>query len=292
MAFDPKLAVLYGQFIEAAYSMYEKDRTDLTPPQSSNFPATYTLTAWVQMRDFLFSSTGLVFYGFIAHSTTDPTQAVLAIRGTDNGLEWWDDINSIGMTPFLSNCGNVGLGWENIFQTLELVERSRAAGAAPQSLKQAGRFSAQVKEHLQRQAAGAGAPQAATRSHRISFTGHSLGAALATICAAEDALLYKIRIEALYTFGSPKVGDSWFADAFNKIGLNSWRIANRQDIVPFLPLALYEHVDTLQQCDSTGRVRKSVPCWHAMATYLSLIDSSLPPDPECRLPVQVAGRSV
>lgn len=71
------------------------------------------------MQDFfIFSSTGLVFYGFIAHSLRDPNLAIPAIRGTDNNLEWWDDASSLGMASFrVSNCGNVGLGWEKIYET-------------------------------------------------------------------------------------------------------------------------------------------------------------------------------
>ena len=39
MPFNPSLAVLYGRFIEAAYTMYENDPNYLTPPPSLNFPA-------------------------------------------------------------------------------------------------------------------------------------------------------------------------------------------------------------------------------------------------------------
>jgi triacylglycerol lipase len=105
MTFDTRRAVLYGQFIEAAYSMY--DEKSLTPPPSSNFPAGFTLSAWVQMDDFfIFGSEGPSFYGFVAHSNADPKQAVLAIRGTVGGLEWYDDISSSSMEAFIvPNCG-------------------------------------------------------------------------------------------------------------------------------------------------------------------------------------------
>ena len=91
--FNPKAAILYGQFIKAAYSMY--DPATLTPPPSADFPAGYQLTAWVNMRDFILGSTDPVFYGFIAQSTTDANRFVLAIRGTSNGVEWWDDVNAV-----------------------------------------------------------------------------------------------------------------------------------------------------------------------------------------------------
>jgi hypothetical protein len=53
--FNPKAAVLYGQFVNAAYSMY--DPTTLTPAPSADFPAGYRLAAWVNMRDFILGST-------------------------------------------------------------------------------------------------------------------------------------------------------------------------------------------------------------------------------------------
>ena len=53
--FNPKAAVFYGQFVKAAYSMY--DPTTLTPAPSADFPAGYRLAAWVNMRDFILGST-------------------------------------------------------------------------------------------------------------------------------------------------------------------------------------------------------------------------------------------
>ena len=294
MSYHSTTAVLYGRFIEAAYEMYENDPNNITPAQPSDFPAGYTVTAWVQMKDFfIFGSTGPVFYGFIAHSNTDPKQAILAIRGTDDGIEWWDDVNSLGLEPFVvPNCGNVGIGWENIFLTLELVPVP-PAGQAMMSLKPVGRFSAQVREHLLRHAASALGPNTNAMPHAIAMTGHSLGAALVTLCAAENSILYKdqVLVEALYTFASPKVGDGGFVAAFNKLGLDSWRIVNQQDIVPNLPCLFYEHVNALRQYNSTGKVQQNFSCWHAMATYLSLIDSALKPDPLCQLSARSGGAS-
>jgi Lipase (class 3) len=287
MAFNAQLAILYGQFIEAAYTMFQNDPTNLTPDPSFNFPAGYTLTAWVHMQDFSISgSTGPIFYGFIAHNLTEPNQAVLAIRGTDNIAEWWADSDTLGMTRFfVPDCGNVGLGWNMIFETLEITKRPTSSAEAPQSLKPvSGRFSAQVADHLQQHAAVSGSAATNSTAYSIAITGHSLGAALATLCAAEDALYYKVPVSALYTFASPKVGDNGFVSAFNKIGnMESYRIVNQQDIVPDAPPGLYEHINTLQEYSSLGKVQQTVGCCHAMATYLSLIDPTRQPDRDCRL---------
>ena len=181
------------------------------------------------------------------------------------------------MTPFrVPNCGNVGLGFERIYETMEVVEQPPAAiGGAPRSLKSVGGFAAQVAEHVKRHAAAYSAPGPAA----IEVTGHSLGAALMTLYATENTLTHKIpAIDAPYTLASPMVGDSTFVNVFNGLKLNSWRIINEQDIVSILPPfpPTYRHVDTEQQYDSRGKVQQSVSCCHAVATYFSFIGSALP----------------
>jgi len=283
LAFDPNAAVSYGRFIGAAYTMYGSNPNNLRPDPSNDFPVGYELTAWVQMQDFILDSTAPLFYGFIAHSLQKPNEAILAIRGTSNGVEWWDDANSLGLTAFkVPNCGNVGLGFARIYDTLEVVEHPPAAMAvAPHSLKQVGSFSAQVAAHLARRAQATVSAQTVALAPSIDVTGHSLGAALATYYAAENALVHKVQNPALYTFASPKVGDQTFVDAFNRLCLTSWRVVNKQDIVPLLPPLFSHHVDTEQLYDSDNRVQPGPGCWHALATYLYLIDSSLPLDASC-----------
>lgn len=282
-AFNALTAELYGSFVASAYTMYDSAPANLQPSPSTDFPAGYTLTAWVQMQDFILDTPAPVFYGFIAHSNQTPAQAVLAIRGTSNGVEWWDDANSLGMTAFpVQNCGNVALGFEKIYATMEVVEAHPVA-AAVASLKSVGSFSAQVAEHLKRRAlATAKTPQEASPPP-IVVAGHSLGAALATYYAAENALVHKIQNPGLWTFASPKVGDQGFVDAFNRLGLTSWRIANKQDIVPHLPPGLYQHVNTEELYDSDGVVRLSFSCWHSLATYLHLLNSTYPLETDCLL---------
>jgi kumamolisin len=291
--FDPKAAVLYGQFVQAAYSMYGAAPNTLTPPPSIDFPAGYELVGWVQMQDFIIGSTGPTFYGFIAQSTANPNQFVLAIRGTSNAVEWWDDANAALLVPFrVPGCGSVGAGFARIYGTLEVVERPTGAAPAiaPQSLRSVGGFAQQVANLVARRTptTAARAPELAA-SASIEVTGHSLGAALATLYTLENADTGKINNPALCTFASPAVGDSTFAAAFNGLGLTSWRVVNAPDLVPKLPPQIlgFTQVDSLQQYSSSGKVTPSLPCWHALATYLSLIDPTLQPDPSCRLPISV-----
>lgn len=70
----------------------------------------------------------------------------------------------------------------------------------------------------------------------IWITGHSLGGALAMLCAAQTAFVSQVPIQGLYTFGQPRAGDDAFArlvqDAF---GERIFRFVNDKDIVPRVP---------------------------------------------------------
>lgn len=68
----------------------------------------------------------------------------------------------------------------------------------------------------------------------IILTGHSLGAALATICAFE---LHRagLSVDRVFTFGSPRVGNFEFHDAFMAAIPTSWRLTHNRDTVPHLP---------------------------------------------------------
>lgn len=70
----------------------------------------------------------------------------------------------------------------------------------------------------------------------IYITGHSLGGALAQIAAA---VLGSDQVAAYYTFGAPRVGNSYF-DLWVKVP--SYRVMNYADIVPQVPLPIiYRH---------------------------------------------------
>jgi hypothetical protein len=75
----------------------------------------------------------------------------------------------------------------------------------------------------------------------IFFTGHSLGGALATLAAARHPPT------ALYTFGSPRVGNAAFVASLNSSADTIHRIVNDDDIVTNLPPTEigFQHVGTL-----------------------------------------------
>ncbi len=87
---------------------------------------------------------------------------------------------------------------------------------------------------------------------KLLFTGHSLGAALATLAAST------YRPAGVYTFGSPLVGDEAFTNTLS--GLDIQRYVDCCDIVCQMPPEIlgYRHVGTVQYIDRDG-VRKTNP---------------------------------
>jgi hypothetical protein len=61
----------------------------------------------------------------------------------------------------------------------------------------------------------------------VFYTGHSLGAALATLAAARKAP------QAVYTFGSPRVGNEVFATSLRNVPV--YRVVDDEDVVTTLP---------------------------------------------------------
>jgi hypothetical protein len=86
---------------------------------------------------------------------------------------------------------------------------------------------------------------------KIWMTGHSLGAALATLCAGRYG-----HVQGVYTFGSPRVGNEVFKEKFD---VNIYRIVNNDDIVSRVPPpGIYVHVGELKFIDSDGTIRDHI----------------------------------
>jgi predicted lipase len=70
----------------------------------------------------------------------------------------------------------------------------------------------------------------------LTICGHSLGGALATLLALDVAANTIFKNPTIYTYASPRTGDALFARTYNQVLPNTYRIANRVDMVPKLPL--------------------------------------------------------
>jgi len=87
--------------------------------------------------------------------------------------------------------------------------------------------------------------------YKITCTGHSLGAALATICAS------RLDAHELYTFGSPRVGNKTFVNEMINDQIQHWRFVNNNDVVTKVPFPLiYRHHGELCYINHHGNLRK------------------------------------
>ena len=92
----------------------------------------------------------------------------------------------------------------------------------------------------------------------VWFTGHSLGGAMAAICAGRCRLSFiQSSPRAVFTFGSPRIGNRRYV---NHVRLEYYRFVNNNDIVPQVPPAWcgYRHSGKQVYIDSDGRISRVV----------------------------------
>jgi predicted lipase len=290
---DPKRAFFYGQFVQAAYTMFRNQNPDPLRPDPAGIPEGWELGAWIHMSDFLLNRNTPEFYGIVAHSLADTDSRIIAIRGTEGMVEWIDDA-AVLPTPFrqVPGAGRVAGGFDRIYGSLKVVKRPlrglKAAAVGPATFE--GSFADQLEQEvLSREAErGLAAPEKRERRQRPTVvTGHSLGGALTTLFVMENASKKKFDITTSCTFASPRVGNKEFARLFDQLAIDSWRIVNTPDLVPKLPphipvLLDYDHVDTEYSFSSAGFAKNNPVCWHAMETYLHFLDANSAVGPECK----------
>jgi triacylglycerol lipase len=103
--------------------------------------------------------------------------------------------------------------------------------------------------------------------NRIILCGHSLGGALATLAAHSWETLYPGVIQAVYTFGSPRVGNGAFARSYNAaLHDETFRVVNQDDPVVRVPwlLGTYRHVGTRVFLDDAGHLEVNPPLWRGV----------------------------
>lgn len=88
------------------------------------------------------------------------------------------------------------------------------------------------------------------------FAGHSLGGAMAAICASRCKVSSIPSDPAgLFTFGAPRIGDRRYV---NYVRLNYYRWVNNNDVVPRVPPSFlgYRHAGQEIYLDHQGRIRR------------------------------------
>ncbi len=151
-------------------------------------------------------------FGFVAAATTGAV--VVAFRGTKTEGEWMEDFDGLAV-PNSYGQGMVHQGFQNQYTKLRAsIFAALRAIDVPDLPEQ------------------------------LWITGHSLGAALAILCASDIALGSHAKL--LYTWAGPRVGWHDYAGWFKTLPTETYRIVNEWDVVPRVPSVVngYEHVGT------------------------------------------------
>jgi triacylglycerol lipase len=76
----------------------------------------------------------------------------------------------------------------------------------------------------------------------IVITGHSLGGAIATLCAVDLQYNFNNKNITCVTFGSPRVGNQAFTDSYIKRVPDTYRIVNGNDLITHLPFKFLDYI--------------------------------------------------
>jgi predicted lipase len=276
--FDVATAIKLGQLLNTTYDTSPSDLTNQAGQKIGVGGTDYTVVTTIYANDLSTDidpsrSDDEVSIGLICQ---DQTGAVaIAIRGTEGTLEWIHDADFLLVPcPFLTGAGHTEDGFTAMYESL----RTGVAANSPSVVKALATLSF---------------PRPVSS---VTICGHSLGGALATLLALDVAANSAFKSPAAYTFGSPRTGDSLFASTYDQVVKNSYRVANRLDIVPTLPPPVdYDHVlnpyelNPIQLLPLPPKVlvKFNPGCEHSLQTYLYLLSLQsggpvLPLDSTCQ----------
>ncbi len=232
--FDPAARGFHAHnaLLCAAASNLAYEKEDIIRPVVRDWG--YTEFQWIQGKKHDIDTQGYVCAGSKA--------VLLVFRGTDNARDW---LTNLQFDTVPGPAAKVHRGfWQ------ALVEGPRES-PAPMS---------QVRGALARMG---------SRGQALWVTGHSLGGALAVLCAAQLALMDRIPVQGIYTFGQPRAGAYGFAGAFDKaFEARAFRLVNHNDIVPMVPpvgpVFRYWHTEREVYIDEDQRLHGSMPLWRRL----------------------------
>lgn len=104
---------------------------------------------------------------------------------------------------------------------------------------------------------------ATSQGQPLFITGHSMGGALATLLAAYLSNGHWPQM-TVYTFGSPRCGNSGFATLFDQLVKHCWRYVHDNDLYSRFPwqFGRFRHVGQLCYLASDGVLQVDPPFWN------------------------------
>jgi Lipase (class 3) len=284
---DLNKAILYGQLVNAAYDVPTTDLRNragnIVSAGLGTSRTTFEVIASIYANDLATDAskkkgaTGRVSIGLLLWQAVTG-EAVISIRGTEGLLEWFQDAKfDTEKCSFLAEAGETEDGFTDMYKSFAVGTPS----GPPVTASLATIFGTK-------------------QVNSLTVCGHSLGGALATLQALDAAAKSKFNHPSVYTYASPRTGDGQFVSTYNRMIPNTFRIANRVDVVPKLPLPPpYDHVaglyglTAIQILPPAILVEPNPLCEHILETYLHLLSKLaggevLPLRPVCDTPGGVA----
>lgn len=244
-AFDPTAAVFSEAnalwLMELSRLVYRHDVEEGTaPPQ----PTRASFLQRAGLRQHAFFQDAATDTQAMLVEAIDRSYAVLVFRGTENLRDFIRDLEATSK-PVHGSGVRVHDGWEEAFESVwPAIDAALKTVAQP-----------------------------------VFYTGHSLGAALATRAALERPP------RALYTFGSPRVGNTAFVSTVNAATV-AFRIVDDRDLVTKVPLESmgYAHAGVPVPLSAPGTSWLAVPPFqppkrladHAPVNYIDRMETAAP----------------
>lgn len=250
----------YGKFVEAAYRSFDFDpdsptyatckfsRNSLLKRSeigytgyklTKNLHATcgVRLPRWVDKTP-AWMSTQSCWIGYVAVCQDKEEIArlgrrdvVIAFRGTATGMEWVENLRAT-LTSLVGSTNNGGPMVESGFWSLYTSKLSTCP-----SLQE------MVRDEIGRVIRSYG-----DEPLSITITGHSLGAALATLAAYDIATTFDhAPMVTVVSFGGPRVGNTSFRCQMEKSGTKILRIVNSDDVITKVPGFVIDNNDVAVQ---------------------------------------------
>lgn len=222
--FDPAVARKLAGLIQHSYRHIAG-----TPLDALN--ATYNISPL---------GTPTVPFGFVA-SEIEGENVFIVFRGTIKFIEWFKDVN-IQLVSYRDSTRRNNNIREKVDIQGQIVDGVVEDNQSVTDIKTDGDFGyvtagfrgiyITLREKLLE------ALKNLPEDSQVYLTGHSLGAALATLAVPD--ILNNTHFKTpqnikLYTFASPRCGDQTFATSFKNTKVQHWRIANTEDFVTMIP---------------------------------------------------------
>ena len=264
---DLKTVIQFARLVNAAYAVVPGNTTNAAGTALSVGGTNYTVVTTIYCNDLgtdinPLRGNNIVSIGLVLQDA-GTGDVVLAVRGTEGIMEWVQDARfSLVSCPLAAGAGNTEDGFTAMYNSFRIGSDPKASAPLCSAL-------ATLKF-----------PKPVSATTSVTVCGHRLGGALATLLGLDVAVNTIFKNPTVYTYASPRTGDSAFTAYYDHMVPNTIRVANRMDLVPKLPMPpLYDHVSTPSELNPVQMlplppkvlVKPTLACEHILDTYLYLL---------------------